>query len=184
MVDPVFHKTEAGLDEIRTRTRKLDSRLRALLLVINGERRQSDLLAQVSGMGVGADAFDALREMGLIETEATAEPTAAPTSAPLVETAPAAGEPPPPPPASPVSAEAGQYQRIYHFYTDVIGAHLGLRGYLMQMKVEKAGTVDELLALREPIHQALRKARGDMQAAEIMDSLDDCLQGSESTPPG
>jgi len=180
MVDPVFHKTEAGLDEIRTRAHKLDSRLRALLLVINGERRQSDLLAQVSGMGVGADAFDALREMGLIETEAAAEPTAAP----VVETAPAVSEPPPPPPASPVSPEAGQYQRIYQFYTEVIGAHLGLRGYLMQMKVEKAGTVDALLALREPVHLALRKARGDMQAAEIMDSLDDCLQGSESAPPG
>ncbi|WP_370649046.1 hypothetical protein [Cupriavidus sp. EM10] len=51
MVDPIYHKTEAGQEEIRTRARKLDQKLRALLLIVNGERAKSALMAQVGGLG-------------------------------------------------------------------------------------------------------------------------------------
>ncbi len=34
-------------------------------------------------------------------------------------------------------AQIQAYRRLYHFYTDVISQHLGLRGYVMQVKVEK-----------------------------------------------
>lgn len=218
MVDPIYHKTEAGQEEIRTRARKLDQKLRALLLIVNGERAKSVLLAQVSGLGVAEEAFDTLLALGLIaplpgpagqasgpreaagasgarsarradagkpadtnlfaaysgfnssggkgiddrveERDVLADTTIAPAMAPV-----AAGTP----------AGADGYKRLYHFYTDVIGNHLGLRGYVLQVKVEKAATVVELAALRDTLGSALQKAKGEITAHAIIDQLDDLL---------
>ncbi|RZT42043.1 hypothetical protein [Cupriavidus agavae] len=207
MVDPVYQKTEAGQEEIRTRARKLDHKLRALLLIVNGERSRSALLAQVSGMGVSDEAFDTLLALGLVEP--LPEPARAPAARPAK---PEAARPRPetnlfaaysgfnsadgkgiddridvladttiapamsaPAPAAAVPAGADGYQRLYHFYTDVIGNHLGLRGYVMQVKVEKASTIVELAALRDTLGTALQKAKGDITAHAIVDQLDDLL---------
>lgn len=214
MVDPIFHKTEAGQEEIRTRARKLDQKIRALLLIVNGERRKSELLAQVSGMGVAEEAFDTLLALGLIEPEAAAPAIAEPAQAAPVATRSAAPARKPaetnlfsaysgfnsaagkgiddvladttiapaiaPSPAATDSgaslpAGADGYKRLYHFYTDVIGHHLGLRGYVLQVKVEKASTIVELAALRDALGTALQKAKGDITAHAIVDQLDDLL---------
>ncbi|MHA7680499.1 hypothetical protein [Cupriavidus sp. PET2-C1] len=193
MTDPVFHKTEQGQDEIRTRARKLDHKLRALLLIVNGERRRSELLAQTGGMGVGPESIDALLAAGLIRAENAPQPAAAdtrPASPPasvdhhgdakadsLFSMYSMRGANVPswddalPAPASPQPA-GGTYQQLYHFYTDVIGHHLGLRGYLLQVKVEKAGSPAELAALRDPLYSALHKAKGEITAGAIIDQLD------------
>ncbi|MEN7530430.1 MULTISPECIES: hypothetical protein [unclassified Cupriavidus] len=208
MVDPIYQKTEAGQEEIRTRARKLDQKLRALLLIVNGERSRSALLAQVSGMGVSDAALDTLLSQGLIvpipEPVNAAPPPRAGKPEPartrpetnlfaaysgfnsadgkgiddrfdvLADTtiAPAMT---PAPPAPVALAGADNYQRLYHFFTDVIGNHLGLRGYVMQVKVEKASTIVELAALRDVLGTALQKAKGDITAHAIIDQLDDLL---------
>jgi hypothetical protein len=88
MVDPIFRKTEAGQEEIRTRERKLDQKLRALLLIVNGERAKSELVAQVGALGVAGEALDTLLALGLIE------PIPAPTGAkPALSTAQATVRP-------------------------------------------------------------------------------------------
>lgn len=201
MVDPVFQKTEAGQEEIRTRARKLDQKLRALLLIVNGERRKSALLAQVGGMGVGEEALDALVELGLVvaDTSEAAKPVTAPAGAATGTSnqRPARSGPPEtnlfaaysalgkglddvladtaiaPMPVAASSADG--YKQLYHFYTDVIGNHLGLRGYVLQVKVEKAGTVAELADLRDALGAALQKAKGEITARAILDQLDAML---------
>ena len=211
MVDPVYRKTEAGQEEIRTRARKLDQKLRALLLIVNGERARSDLLAQVSGLGVADEAFDTLLALALIEPIAAAgSKPAAPASArptrPATQRAPAdtnlfaaysafntpdgkgiddvladttiaPGAKPEPvtPAAQRAPASADGYQRLYHFFTDVIGNHLGLRGYVLQVKVEKASTMVELASLRDALNAALQKAKGEITAHAIIDQLDQML---------
>ncbi|PZX32434.1 conserved hypothetical protein [Cupriavidus phytorum] len=198
MVDPIYRKTEAGQDEIRSRARKLDHKLRALLLMVNGERREQALLAQVAGMGIGPDAMATLLAQGLVEAvaEAAQPPVTAPqeparVAPPAADTnlfsvyamrhAPVAEVAAPPPTSTAAAhspAEIQAYQRVYHFYTDVIGQHLGLRGYMLQVKVEKAADLPALMALREPLHAALLKARGDLTARAIMAQLDQVRDGS------
>ncbi|MBU66772.1 MAG: hypothetical protein CL858_15170 [Cupriavidus sp.] len=226
MVDPIYHKTEAGQEEIRTRARKLDQKLRALLLMVNGERARSELLAQVSGMGVTPDAMDTLLALGLIEavrdpgkaaptsvsatSAASAQPAAASAQSGarqargetnlfaaysgfnsgagkgiddrvdvLADTTIAPALAPSTPvtsgPLAPVSSGADGYKRLYHFFTDVIGHHLGLRGYVMQVKVEKAATVVELAALRDALGTALQKSKGEITAHAIIGELDALL---------
>lgn len=215
MVDPIYHKTDDGQEEIRTRARKLDQKLRALLLMVNGERAKSELLAQVGGLGVAEEAFDTLLALGLIEPLArpAEEPAPAPAAPPARQASrkpadtnlfaaysgfnSAAGKgiddrvddrsgdrdvladttiaPALAPVASGATAGADGYKRLYHFYTDVIGNHLGLRGYVLQVKVEKAATVVELAALRDTLGTALQKSRGEITAHAIVDQLDDLL---------
>ncbi|MEM5430513.1 hypothetical protein [Cupriavidus oxalaticus] len=196
MVDPIYRKTDAGQDEIRTRARKLDHKLRALLLMVNGERRGQDLLAQVAGMGVGPDAMDMLAAQGLVEPVQESAPALA-AAAPEVPArtanaaadtnmfsvyamrhAPAAGSAATPDPTRPAhsAAEIDAFQRLYHFYTEVIGQHLGLRGYMLQVKVEKAQDLPALLILREPLHAALLKAKGEITAHAILRELDTIAQ--------
>ncbi|KWW37050.1 hypothetical protein [Cupriavidus metallidurans] len=218
MVDPIFRKTEAGQEEIRTRERKLDQKLRALLLIVNGERARSELVAQVGALGVAGEALDTLLALGLIEpipaptgakpalstAQATVRPTTGPArSAPqrppaetnlfaayssfntsdgkgiddvLADTTIAPGAlPAAKPSAQPATPAPDGYQRLYHFYTDVIGNHLGLRGYMLQVKVEKAATLVELAALRDMLGAALQKAKGEITARAIIDQLDQLL---------
>ncbi|BDB24380.1 hypothetical protein CTP10_R17310 [Cupriavidus sp. P-10] len=199
MVDPIYRKTDAGHDEIRTRARKLDHKLRALLLMVNGERRGQDLLAQVAGMGVGPEAMEMLAAEGLVEPVPEAAPAAAAvapeaparTSATTADTnlfsvyamrhAPAAepaANPDPTAPTQPThsAAEIDAFQRLYHFYTEVIGQHLGLRGYMLQVKVEKAQDLPALLALRESLHAALLRAKGEITAHAILRELETIAQ--------
>ncbi|GLC96770.1 hypothetical protein Tamer19_61790 [Cupriavidus sp. TA19] len=199
MVDPIYRKTDAGHDEIRTRARKLDHKLRALLLMVNGERRGQDLLAQVAGMGVGPEAMDMLAAEGLVEPVPEAAPAAAAvapeaparTSATTADTnlfsvyamrhAPAAEPAAIPDSATPTqpthsAAEIDAFQRLYHFYTEVIGQHLGLRGYMLQVKVEKAQDLPALLALRESLHAALLRAKGEITAHAILRELETIAQ--------
>jgi len=211
MVNPIYRKTEAGHEEIRTRARKLDHKLRALLLIVNGERAKSELFAQVSGMGVAEEAFDTLLALGLIEPMAGAATPAPATQAGAGPDKPATRRAPAetnlfaaysafntpegkgiddvladttiasgtnvqsaaPGQSAPLGADS--YQRLYHFFTDVIGNHLGLRGYVLQVKVEKAATLVELAALRDTLGVALHKAKGEITARAIVDQLDEML---------
>lgn len=221
MVDPIYQKTEAGQEEIRTRARKLDQKLRALLLIVNGERTRLALMAQVAGMGVAEEAFDTLLALGLIAPMSDPAGQASPSSGASGASGTSAGRPgrqagarkpadtnlfaaysgfnsaggkgiddrveerdvladttiapAMAPVAAGTPAGASGYQRLYHFYTDVIGNHLGLRGYVLQVKVEKASTVVELAALRDTLGAALQKSKGEITAHAIIDQLDDLL---------
>ncbi|WP_354677564.1 hypothetical protein [Cupriavidus plantarum] len=172
MVNPVYHKTEAGQEEIRTRARKLDHKLRALLLIVNGERSESAVLEQVSGMGLGQEALDTLLALGLIAPAGdTASLGGAAPDAPAV---PAIAQDSTAASRADVAGGDG-YREVYRFYTDVIGQHLGLRGYVLQVKVEKAATLVELAALRDMLGAALHKAKGEITAHVIIAELDALL---------
>lgn len=167
MTTSIYQKTEKGQDEIRTRANHLDQRHRAVLLMINGEKTCDDILVQLQPLGMTQAVFDELEVGGYIRphaagtTAAKAEPASAPTAA---ETAPAQ--------ATTSKEPAEGYQRLYRFYTETISRYLGLRGYLLEMKVEKAGNVAELVALRDTLKAALTKTRGEPDTSNVIAQLD------------
>ncbi|HSD36988.1 MAG TPA: hypothetical protein VLC92_05735 [Rhodocyclaceae bacterium] len=65
-MDPTFvpRKTTSGAEEIRTRAHKLEARLRALLIQIDGNKRVGDLQATI-GEGAAED-LRRLHELGLV----------------------------------------------------------------------------------------------------------------------
>ena len=164
MTASLYQKTDKGQAEIRTRAYHLDQKHRALLLMVNGEKTCDEILIQLAPLGMNQAVFEELEHAGYIRshgigaTPAASEPASAP-EAPVPNT---------------TSGERGVegYQRLYRFYTETISRYLGLRGYLLEMKVEKAGNVADLVALRDTLKAALAKARGEPETSNVIAQLD------------
>jgi hypothetical protein len=166
MADAIYIKTSKGQEEIKTRAHGLDTRYRALLLLINGERRASELLGLVGVLGMDQGTLDMLRDDGYVAEVAAAAPEAAsePQTRTLVQE------------TTPGELQADGYRHLYRVYTELIGQHLGLRGYMLQVKVEKAANVAELAGLRETVYQALKKAKGDVTADVVIAQVDRAIR--------
>jgi hypothetical protein len=79
-------------------------------------------------------------------------------------------------PAAPVNS-AAQFQALYDFYNQTIKSTLGLRGMMLQLKVEKCANVGDFAALRQPYLEAVLKARGREMTLSLRDRLDQLLGG-------
>lgn len=167
MIDLIFDKTDKGREEIATRKHHLAPRLRSLLVLVDGKHRTEDLLRKVSGLGLTEQALAELREKAFIEA---------------VETLPVAAAP-----AEPVEAAAqsvpgdglaegeSQFQALYNFFTETIRSTLGLRGYALQLKVERCTAIDDFRALRQTYVDAVLKAKGNEMMRSLRDRLDQLL---------
>ena len=76
---------------------------------------------------------------------------------------------------APEPAQIAQFQSVYDFYNKTIKNTIGLRGFTLQLKVEKASSVAELRELRQPYIEAVQKARGSETAAALARQLDQLL---------
>lgn len=156
-------KTNEGRDEIQHRTRKLPTVLRSILLIVDGDRSARhlrDLIASLHGPG---DALEQLETMGLIASSAAVAATHlahSPTpAAPVALPAAVNG-------AAPTDA-AERYRTLYTLMSETVREHLGLRGYFLQLKIERCGNSEELAELLPDLSAALGKVRKDDIAAEI-----------------
>ena len=135
------NKTAAGRDEIESRARKLPTSLRSILLLVDGQRTARQLRDVISGLHSPADALDQLVSLGLI---ADAAP---PGGATAVEQ------------PAPSAEAANRYSVLYTLMSDAVREYVGLRGYFMQLKIERCSNAEELLALLPDLAAALAKAR-------------------------
>ena len=62
----IYTKTEAGREEIRTRALKLSMPMRAILLMVDGQRTVADLRGIIAGSKAPADTLDTLLMQGFI----------------------------------------------------------------------------------------------------------------------
>jgi hypothetical protein len=180
----IYDKTAKGREEIATRCYQLAPRLRTLLVMVDGRRAEDELLRNVAGLGLNAASMAELVEQGYIrlttsyatmsEPEPAPPPAPAPVHAPEAALPHAEAEPPAP-------SQAEQFRSLYDFYNKTIKANIGLRGFTLQLKVEKAASVDELRALRRPYLEAVLKAKGRVIAAQLAEQLDK-LMGIVSNP--
>ncbi|WP_334188793.1 hypothetical protein [Noviherbaspirillum sp.] len=187
MTNTIFDKTEKGREEIATRKYHLAPRLRTLLVMIDGKHDANELLKKVAAIGVDEHTVNELFALGFIAPVNGQ----APAFAPVTPAAPAAvkeDEAPPaiaakPEPSSVLPPGENQFQAIYHFYNETIKSTIGLRGYGLQLKVERAGSIDDFRALRQPYLDAVLKAKGSEMARSLAGRLDELLN-LEEAPPG
>ncbi|MDP3843073.1 MAG: hypothetical protein Q8Q81_10855 [Oxalobacteraceae bacterium] len=66
MNNRIFDKTQKGREEIVTRKYRLAQRLRALLVMIDGQHSSADLLEKVSGLGLDEHSIQELHDNGYI----------------------------------------------------------------------------------------------------------------------
>jgi hypothetical protein len=177
MTSAIFDKTDKGREEIATRKYQLASRLRTLLVLVDGKQSTADLLKKVSGLGLNEESMAELLNGGFIQNltiftataVADANPVAVSLELTLTEDILPPGE--------------SQFTAIYHFYTETIRSMIGLRGYTLQLKVEKAASIDDFRNLRQPYLDAVLKAKGNEIARSLGSRLDQLLYLGESGPP-
>ncbi|HWW03850.1 hypothetical protein [Collimonas sp.] len=181
----IFDKTERGRTEIATRGQTVAPRLRTLLLLVDGKTGNDELLRKVAGLGLGQEHLDELLQAGLIQVSADTGNNAGHTAA-AIETA-VVKEIPPPAPPLPIEQVLPpgqtQFEAIYHFYNNTIKSMIGLRGYGLQLKVERASSVQDFRELRQQYLEAVLKAKGDEIARSLRGRLDQLLYLGERPPP-
>jgi len=171
--DEVPNKTDAGRDEILSRALKLPNGLRSILLMVDGQRNVAQLRGVMAGLKSPDDALQQLETLGLIAVPQSLAAAAAATIRDAARPAPAAPAPEQNVPAynAPVSTavppSASGYSALYTLMSDTVREHLGLRGYFLQLKVERCTDVGELMALLPDFSLALGKARDSDFALEM-----------------
>ncbi|HEX8955546.1 MAG TPA: hypothetical protein VF798_04695 [Burkholderiaceae bacterium] len=173
----VFDKTPKGQEEIATRKHGLPSRLRSLLVLVDGKTNVEGLVKKVAGLGLNEESIAELLEQEYIAPHEGAASIQAPPPAQAKPPAPApVTSAPEASPATTVLPEGEtQFEALYHFYTTTIKSTLGLRGFAMQMKVERCANIDDFRALRQTYVEAVQKSKGDEMARSLGARLDQLL---------
>lgn len=161
MQDGVYIKTEAGKSELSQRG-KLPQRLRTLLVVIDGQQPASTFITAMAGLGVTQAAFAELERLGLIAALDRKRHDGL-TPIPAIQV----GD-------SPLDARE-RIRELSTFFNETIREALGLRGFTLQLKVERASTLEEFRSLRGPYLEAVRKSKGDLVADTFAGRLDTLL---------
>ena len=135
----VFCKTPKGLAEISTRAHRLPSRVRAMLIMVDGRRSGDDLLALSSSAAEGKRQLATLLEAGFIRLQTAPENSAAEA---------AALRPGPPLPDEDISLAKSYVIRTLHEL-------LGKEALVLAAEIEKTETLDELRRHFGQLHLAL-----------------------------
>ena len=151
----IWGKTDAGRLEMQSRTLVKERARRNLLLLIDGVKTDAMLLDGLAG--IDATDFGALQELGLISPLAESPPgrssRATTTNSALTPLEPEA-------PAAPLD-----YAQFTAALTQMISAELGLRGFVLTLAVEKAGTIEELRAVADRTIAQIAERKGEARAA-------------------
>ena len=170
-------KSANGRAAVANRSANLPAPLRTLLLMIYGDKTASQYGDLASRLPVGREGFQKLVDMGLVEvvptlgmiaglTLAASAMTNEPLHAPLADGAEFK--------ATHTLDEAAQQKLLYPEFVRAV-ADAGLRGMMLQLKVERAMSATELLALRDQVEAALGKAKGELARKDFSDRLDALL---------
>jgi hypothetical protein len=153
----VYRKTDKGIAEIETRANRLVPRLRTALIMVDGKRSEDDLRTMCSGEP--EEILGTLVAQGYIEVIGTVaeRPAAPPPPAPGAAAAPASR------PASKATSWEDKRRQAVRYLNDTLGP----TAESLVLKIEKAGSWDELKPHLEMGEHFVRSARGASAAREF-----------------
>lgn len=152
----IYAKTEEGIREVKERKLSLPIALRSLLIMIDGKSTVAEVLERARALGVDEESILALARAGLVAKR---------FSAPSDATGPAASVPR-------TEDEAQRFVALQRRLSDLINQHLGLRGYLLIMRLERASNLRDLHDLLPDVAKALVKRIGMEAATPIVAELE------------
>ena len=143
----VYKRTAQGETALMARRSDLGPALNSLLVLVNGRTTRDDLMTVVTRLGAPANSLSMLEVGGYIE----------PLDARGAPAALAAGDSPN---ADVPLTDIERRAKLYQHLIEATKQHLGLKGFIYHLKVEKAVTLADLLALVSPLGEAIAKAKG------------------------
>ena len=161
-----YKKTELGKQTFKDHNNKLSMPQRTALIMFDGEKDDSVILAALAVTGFNAEDIKQLVEAGLLEPANAANAASAVAPAPGMASAAAAPGGAGADSATAAVSEQERYQNAYPIATKLTSG-LGLRGFRLNMAVESASGYKELLAVAPKIREAV----GDEKFAELARAL-------------
>lgn len=149
----VYKKTEKGMNELLAPTPGIDVRLVSVLILVDGVRDDAEVKRLGQEVNLPVDALDILSHGGYIDRKFKG--SAAPADKKIVT--PVSPVPPNKPPAG---SKLEKFNALYAYLVNETQALLGLRGFIYQLRIERAATLLALKALIEPIAKAVEKRHG------------------------
>ena len=126
--------------------------LRSVLLLVDGQRDSRELLQMAQGLRAPEDALEQLLALGLIEVVGG-----------NVERAP------PVPVTTQLGDDPLRYQQLRDWMAESVRRHLGLKGYLIQLKIERSRNAVGLEQLWPEVAAALGKAKSPAFASRWLE---------------
>ena len=160
----IYAKTEEGARELKERKRNLPIALRSVLIMVDGNRTVAQVLERARTLRVDMNAFAELERSGLIAKRFSAPSWSDATRA---EDAPSEGD-------------AKRFLKAQERMSDAINEHLGLRGYLLMLRLQRAANVRDLRDLLPDFAQAMVKRVGLDSATPIVTELERLIVHGES----
>ena len=165
-----YDKTDKGREEISSRKYQLPSKLRPLLVMIDGKHGSDELLKRLAAIGLTQENLEELLRLGFIAPVQVSVQVSVPAPVELArKDTPQVVEDTKPETKEPTKeiTPAEKIANLRQFFTETIKGNLGLRGFTLQLKVERAETLEDFISLSEDYVEALYKAKGQQIARNL-----------------
>lgn len=198
----IYDKTDKGREEIATRKWQLPSRMRSLLVLIDGKKSDADIVQKIGGLGLTLQSLEELQENEFIQrvsvdampapddldlTQEAANVTLESNtlgSIDALEESQTIFEP------SPDQDDAwnvdldrllddedeeekeSRVDMMKRYLSENIKENLGIKGFFLQRKLQKTRTLDELHVFRQAYVSAILHSKGKDKAIELRDEFD------------
>ena len=205
MSTTIYDKTDKGREELSTRKYQLAPRSRSLLVLVDGKQTAADLLKKIAGLGLNQQSIQDLLDQEFIAISQSVATNTAPLLSAIsvsdadssielgTESDSGSNSGSDVSPTNDVSSKpmlmisvdpeenAMRFQALSKFFNETIKSTLGFRGFSLQMKVERAGNLQEFEDLRNIYIEAVLKAKGKEVARGLRDKLDHLLYAQLET---
>ncbi len=154
----IYAKTEEGARELKERKRNLPIALRSVLIMVDGHRTVAEVLERARALRVDVAMLATLERDGLIAKRFSAPSGAAPEAA-----------------SARSATEVQRFIAAQQQLSNAINQHLGFRGYIMMMRLQRAGNLRDLHDLLPDFAKALVKRTGIDAATPIVRELEQLI---------
>ena len=156
----IYAKTEEGVLELKQRKLNLPVALRSLLIMVDGNRTVAEVLERARVLRVDVSALTTLERAGLI-----AKRFSAPSSTESAADTPAVRS----------KNEVERFLAAQQKISDAINEHLGFRGYMLMMRLQRAANLRDLRDLLPDFAKAIVKRIGMDAATPIVSELEQLI---------
>lgn len=182
----IYAKTRKGMDELFARKPSISHALNSVLIIVDGVRSETELKPLIEVARAPADSLSILLHGGYIEARVVSvasmvKPATTDAQMKAREQQSAARH---------EEKNAVDEQNTTAFlstYNHMVGEakkHLGIRGFGLQLKLERAKTIDDLRTLIGPLSEAVAKSHGLQIANNFVRDCDELMNAAEIRKAG
>ena len=147
----ILNKTEQGRLVISQRLDAVRAPERAMLVLVDGKTAIGQLRVFLSSVKAGESAFEELLAKGLVEIKPRSGRREKPAAKKVVFP----------------DFTAERFDELYQVMVAISASFLGLRGYFLQLRIERCASLAELETVRPDLLRAIAARHGDQVAQAL-----------------